>query len=103
VARALLVRPSLLLLDDPFANVDADTAAAMWEELRRAFPGRTRILATHRLSLARGCDRIAVLERGALRELGSHAELLARGGIYAALWEREQVFDELQRGMQEAG
>jgi ATP-binding cassette subfamily B protein len=103
VARALLVQPSLLLLDDPFANVDADTAAAMWEELRRAAPGRTRILATHRLSLARGCDRIAVLEAGKLRELGTHSELLAHGGLYAKLWEREQIFDELQAGMQEAG
>ncbi len=95
VARALLVDPMLLLLDDPFANVDADTAAALWRELRGALSGRSCLLATHRLSVAKECDRIAVLERGALIEEGSHAELLARGGTYARLWERERIWDDL--------
>ncbi|MHB1844766.1 MAG: ABC transporter ATP-binding protein, partial [Deltaproteobacteria bacterium] len=96
VARALLVDPKLLLLDDPFANVDGDTAAALWEELRRVLPGRTCLLATHRLSVARGCDLIAVLDGGSVVEVGRHDELLAKGGSYARLWERERIWDDLR-------
>jgi ATP-binding cassette, subfamily B, multidrug efflux pump len=97
VARALLLRPALLLLDDPFANVDGDTAAAMWEQLHELLPGRTCVLATHRMSLARLCGRIAVIDKGCLVETGSHDELIARDGHYARLWERERIWDEIQR------
>jgi ATP-binding cassette subfamily B protein len=97
VARALLLRPALLLLDDPFANVDGDTAAAMWEQLHELLPGRTCVLATHRMSLARLCGRIAVIDKGCLVETGSHDEPIARDGHYARLWERERIWDEIQR------
>jgi ATP-binding cassette subfamily B protein len=96
LARALLVDPHLLLLDDPFANVDADTARALWDELQARFNDRTRILVTHRLSLAMACDEILLLQDGKVGERGRHEELLARGGLYAELFQRERLEDELQ-------
>ncbi len=103
LARALLVDPKVLLLDDPFANVDADTARALWEELARRSAKATRILVTHRLSLAMACDEIAVLEAGKLVERGRHAELLVKGGAYAKLFAREQLQEELKEQLKEAG
>lgn len=96
LARALLIKPRVLLLDDPFANVDADTARALWEELARRAAQTTRLLVTHRLSLAMACDEIAVLENGRLVERGSHAQLLSQDGPYAKLFAREQLLEELR-------
>jgi len=102
LARAVLVRPRVLLLDDPFANVDADTARALLDELETAALGLpagerpTRVLVTHRLALAMACDEIAVLEDGKLVERGHHDELLARGGAYARLFMREQILEQLK-------
>ncbi len=100
LARAILVQPKVLLLDDPFANVDADTARALWEELeaapRDAGERPTRVLVTHRLALAMACDEIAVLEDGKLVERGGHDDLLARGGAYTRLFVREQILEQLK-------
>jgi ATP-binding cassette subfamily B protein len=100
LARAILVQPKVLLLDDPFANVDADTARALWEELEAAprdgGERPTRVLVTHRLALAMACDEIAVLEDGKLVERGGHDDLLARGGAYTRLFVREQILEQLK-------
>jgi ATP-binding cassette, subfamily B, multidrug efflux pump len=96
LARALIVDPHLLLLDDPFANVDADTARALWDELQARFQDRTRILVTHRLSLAMACDEILLLENGRVGERGQHEELLRRRGPYATLFQRERLEEELR-------
>jgi ATP-binding cassette subfamily B multidrug efflux pump len=96
LARALLVDPRLLLLDDPFANVDADTARALWDELQARFPDRTRILVTHRLSLAMACDEILLLADGKLGERGRHDDLLRQGGLYAQLFQRERLVESLE-------
>jgi ATP-binding cassette subfamily B protein len=98
LARAVLVGPHLLLLDDPFANVDADTARALWDELQSRFPDRTRILVTHRLSLAMACDEILLLDDGKVGERGTHEELMREGGSYAELFQRERLEDELESG-----
>ena len=90
IARAILRNPAILLLDEATSALDPHTEAAINATLGRLSRGRTTISVTHRLSSAVHADRIYVFDRGALREQGTHAELLQRGGLYAQLW-REQT------------
>lgn len=87
IARAVLTDPPVLVLDEATSSVDNETEAAIQRSLERLAVGRTVIVIAHRLSTVRKADRIYVLERGRVREHGSHEELLRRGdGIYAGLW-----------------
>ena len=83
LARVLLADPRLVLLDEATAEGGSAWADELDRALRRVLEGRTGLIVTHRLSQAAFADRIAVVERGRLVELGTHAELLARGGPYA--------------------
>jgi ATP-binding cassette subfamily B protein len=91
LARALLRDPRILVLDDAFAAVDAETEAAILARLLERIRGRTTLVITHRLRIAAMLDRIVVLDNGRLVEEGAHAELLTRGGVYARLWRRQQL------------
>jgi ATP-binding cassette, subfamily B, multidrug efflux pump len=91
LARALLRDPRILILDDAFAAVDAETEAAILARLLDRIRERTTLVITHRLRVASMLDRIVVLDDGRLVEEGSHADLLARGGLYARLWRRQQL------------
>jgi ATP-binding cassette subfamily B protein len=93
IARAVLRDPAVLLLDEATSAVDNETEAAIQRSLRRVARGRTALVVAHRLSTIRDADRIHVLERGWVVESGTHDELLATGGLYAALW-RVQTGDQ---------
>ena len=95
LARAVLRNPRILILDDALASVDTYTEERILEELRRVMQGRTTILISHRISTVRNADRIAVLVRGRIAELGTHDELLARNGYYADLFQKQLLEEEL--------
>ncbi|MEO6462951.1 MAG: ABC transporter ATP-binding protein [Candidatus Eisenbacteria bacterium] len=85
-ARALAFDPRILVLDEATSSVDTETELLIQDALRRLMQGRTSIVIAHRLSTIQHVDRIVVLHRGQIREYGTHAELLARGGIYSRLY-----------------
>jgi ATP-binding cassette subfamily B multidrug efflux pump len=96
IARALLRDPRILILDDALASVDTATEERILTELTSVMRGRTTILISHRASTIRNADRIVVLDGGTIADSGSHAELLARGGYYAELYQKQLLEEELE-------
>jgi ATP-binding cassette subfamily B protein len=85
IARTLLKDPAILVLDEPTSALDAESEHLVHQALERVARGRTTLVIAHRLSTVVDADRIVVLSGGRVVEQGKHAELLARGGHYAAL------------------
>ena len=92
IARLLLARPRVVILDEATAHLDSQSEAAVQEALVEALSGRTSLVIAHRLSTIRAADEILVLEEGAIVERGTHGDLLARGGRYSELY-RTQFAD----------
>jgi ATP-binding cassette, subfamily B, multidrug efflux pump len=95
LARALLAKPQVLVLDDPLSAVDSRTERAILDVVERQRKKRSVVLITHRVAAAARCDSILVLDHGRVVERGTHAELLAAGGLYAAFAEEQRVESEL--------
>jgi len=101
IARAILKDPAVLILDEATSNLDTESERLIEDALSRLLVGRTTLIIAHRLSTVQRADRLVVLEHGRIVEEGTHGELLALGGLYARLYQR-QFRDAERRGMVEA-
>lgn len=97
IARAVLLDPPILVLDDALSSVDTDTEERILAGLRGVMRGRTTLIIAHRISTVMGADEIIVLDGGRIRERGTHAALVARGGLYADLHRKQLLEEQLER------
>jgi ATP-binding cassette subfamily B multidrug efflux pump len=96
LARVLVFEPEILVMDEATSSVDTETEALIRDALERVMRDRTCLLIAHRLSTIRNADRIIVLHRGEVREIGSHSELMEKQGIYHRLYQLQYEREELR-------
>jgi len=103
IARTILKRPRILLFDEATSALDTQTEREIQASLQEVSRGRTTLVIAHRLSTVVDADEIIVLDRGRIVERGNHAQLIARAGVYAAMWRRQQESrEEAEERAQEA-
>lgn len=102
IARTILKSPPILLLDEATSALDTFTEKEIQDALDRVSQGRTTLVIAHRLSTVVGADEIIVLDQGEIVERGSHAQLLAAEGVYAAMWNRQREADEARALLKQA-
>ena len=102
IARTILKNPPILLLDEATSALDSFTEKEIQDALERISRGRTTLVIAHRLSTVINADEILVIDKGIIVERGRHEQLLAQGGVYAALWNRQREADEARQTLQRA-
>jgi ATP-binding cassette, subfamily B, multidrug efflux pump len=95
IARSLVISPAILILDDALSAVDTHTEEEILQRLSRVMRQRTSIIVSHRVSTVRGADQIVVLDQGRVAESGTHETLVRRGGLYAELYRKQLLEEEL--------
>jgi ATP-binding cassette subfamily B protein len=95
IARAVLVDPRILILDDALSAVDTYTEEEILHRLSEVMRQRTSIIVSHRVSTVRHADQIVVLDQGRIAERGTHDQLLTRDGLYAELYRKQLLEEEL--------
>ena len=96
IARALIRRPSILILDDALSAVDVNTERTILGHLREHFGQRTILIVSHRISAVKDADQIIVLDEGRVIEQGTHDALVEQGGFYASLHHKQQLEQEVE-------
>ena len=96
LARAILIQPKILILDDAFANIDTQTEDTILSRLDEIMKDRTTIIISHRISTVKSADYIIVLDEGSIVESGTHEKLLALNGIYTGMYQTQLLRDELE-------
>lgn len=97
IARAVLQNPAILILDDAFSALDTYTEEQILNNLKEFFPDRTVLLVSHRVSTLQNSDNIVVLENGQITERGTHDRLIEAGGLYAWIYEKQLLEEELEK------
>jgi ABC-type transport system involved in Fe-S cluster assembly fused permease/ATPase subunit len=103
IARTILKSPPILLLDEATSALDSHTEKEIHDALERVSENRTTLVIAHRLSTIVGADEIIVLDKGVIAERGSHAQLLAHGGLYASMWNRQREAEAAREKLAEVG
>jgi ATP-binding cassette, subfamily B, multidrug efflux pump len=96
IARAIIIEPRILILDDSFSSVDTNTEELILKDLKEKTKNLTRVIISHRISTIKDSDLILVLDEGQIIDLGSHSQLLKSCGIYQKLYQRQQLSEKLE-------